>query len=154
MPQSPPPLDPTRLLELMRGQRDLYRRLGALGARQRTLVSGDQPEQLLSVLSERHALISALSQSNQELAPYRRSWETVYGGLNAAERKDVAALLAEINGLLHTILQADQEDSALLGARKQSMAQALQDLSGGQAANAAYGRAAGAAGGSSADLSG
>jgi flagellar biosynthesis/type III secretory pathway chaperone len=141
-----------RLIKLLRQQRDLYHSLHELSQRQRTLVCGDQPELLLRVLSERRRLVTRLAQINEQLAPCRQDWAGVYQGLSPECQQTAAGLLEEINRTLQSILRADQEDGALLSARKDSMAANLSGLGGGQAVNTAYGACAAEAG--SADLSG
>ena len=146
---------PQRLLSLLKQQRDLYRRLQELSERQRTLISGDRPELLLNILRDRQTLVSSLAAVNEELSPYRRNWQQVYDALPEATRQTASGLLEEINGMLQVILRADQEDQALLSARKQAVARSLSEVSGGRTANAAYARQSGKASGSgAADVTG
>ena len=154
MKSQPITLDPPRLLALLTQQRDYYRQLGALSQRQRSLVSGDRPELLLNLLRERQEVVTALARLNVELGPFRRNWDALYGALPAAERARTAELLHEINGLLRVILRTDQEDGALLAARKQAVAAELAGVTDGQAANAAYAQQAGAAAAPAADVMG
>jgi flagellar biosynthesis/type III secretory pathway chaperone len=133
-------LEPDRLIQLLEKQRELYLRLRELSDRQRALIAGDRPDQLLSILHDRQALVAALVQLNEELAPYRRNWEVVHAELPDGVRQRASALLEEINELLRNILRVDQEDGALLSARKQAVAQSLSEVSGGRTAHAAYGR--------------
>lgn len=132
------PPAPEKLLTLLKQQRDLYLRLQELSERQRSLISGDRPELLLNILRDRQTLVTALASVNQELSPYRRDWQSVYEALPEVTRHSVSELLEEINGMLQVILRADQEDQALLSARKQAVARSLSEVSGAQTANAAY----------------
>ncbi len=134
------PQHPERLLQLLREQRELYRRLRQLAEQQRGLISRDRPEALLNILRERQTLVASLARLNEQLAPFRRRWDGLYEGWPEEQRRQASALLQEINGLLRVILQTDQEDSALLSVRKQALGQRMQDISGGQAANSAYAR--------------
>ena len=147
--------DAARLIDLLGQQRDLYQRLRELSEQQRTLITGDKPEMLLNILRERQVLVSALARLNEQLAPFRRNWEGMYSGLPSDLRDQANTLLREINGLLRVILRTDQEDSALLSARKQVVGQQIGQLSGAQSANTAYARRS-AAGGTtrSADVTG
>ena len=129
---------PEGLIELLKEQRDLYRRLQELSLRQRRLIAGDRPELLLNVLRDRQTLVLAAAKINEQLSPYRRDWERICAALPEEVHRSAAGLLVEIDGLLQVILQADQEDQALLSARKQAAARSLSDVSGGRAANAAY----------------
>ncbi len=98
--------------------------------------------------------MSALARLNEQLGPFRRNWDPLYATLPEAERTRASALLQEINNLLRVILRTDQEDGALLSARKQTVAAEMANLAGGQRANAAYARQSGAAGPAAADLAG
>ncbi len=148
-------LDPNQLIRLLEQQRDVYHQLRELSSRQRSVLAGDQPEQLLSVLRQRQEHVATLAKLNEQLAPFRRNWEATYADLPDEHRARASTLLQEINGLLCVILRTDQEDGALLAARKQSVAAELSGISGGQSANLAYARQAGPARGSSAaDLAG
>jgi len=129
---------PENLIKLLKKQRDLYLRLRDLSARQRNLISGDRPELLLNILRDRQTLITALAKVNEQLSPYRRNWQSVCEALPEVTRHTVSSLLEEINGTLQAILMTDQEDQALLSARKQVVARSLNEVSGGRAANAAY----------------
>jgi hypothetical protein len=133
-------LDPRRLVALLTQQRDFYRRLRELSQKQRSLIAGDRPELLLTILRERQELVAALARLNNDLGPFRRNWDAMYAALPEAIRMEASQILQEINGLLRVILQTDQEDSALLSARKQAVAGDLAALSGGRAANTAYAR--------------
>jgi len=143
-------LDPKQLVTLLRQQRDLYVKLRDLSGKQRTMIAGDRPELLLSILRDRQDLVTSLARLNDKLAPFRRHWDAMYAALPENDRTLASSLLQEINGLLRAILRADQEDGALLSARKQGVAEGIQTLSGGQVANTAYARQAGPRKGSTA----
>lgn len=125
----------TALLTL---QRDLYLRLGELAQQQRALISADQPEVLLAVLSERQTIVNRLARLNEQIAPHRRNWDVTYAALDAAQRDTVTALLNEINGLLRTILSTDAEDQAHLAARRQQAGRELDGLNRRREATSAY----------------
>lgn len=146
--------NPEGLITLLRRQRDLYQRLADLSERQRSLISGDRPELLLNILHERQTLVTALASVNDQLSPFRRNWQNVYETLPEVTRHTASSLLDEINGMLQIILRTDQEDQALLSARKQAVARSLGDVAGGQAANSAYGRNRSRTGGGTADVTG
>lgn len=137
-------LDGGRLVELLTRQRDYYQSLRALSDKQRTLIASDRPEMLLSILRDRQDLITGLARLNDELGPYRRNWDAMYSALPEAQRRQASVLLHEINGLLRNILRADQEDGALLSAKKQAIRAEMSGAAGGQTANAAYARQAAA----------
>jgi hypothetical protein len=130
--------DSQRLIALLGEQRDLYQRLRQLSEQQRTLITGDRPELLLGILRDRQALVGALARLNEQLSPFRQNWDRMYADLAAEARDRVNGLLQEINRLLRVILRTDQEDTALLTARKQAAGQELAALNGGRSAHAAY----------------
>lgn len=134
-------VNPERLMKLLTEQRDLYRNLRELSARQRNLISGDRPELLLDVLSRRQTIVSRLAQINEQLTPFRGDWTGVYAQLPEETRTAASVLLNEINGMLQVILKDDQEDSALLSARKESVGAAIRATTGARAASVAYGAA-------------
>ncbi len=147
-------LDPSRLIALLERQRDLYVKLRELSDKQRKMIAGDRPELLLNILRDRQDLVTSLARLNDELAPFRRNWDAMYSALPEAHRAQASRLLEEINGLLRTILRTDQEDGALLSARKQSVAAEMAGISGGQTANAAYARQSGSGNPAGADMTG
>lgn len=132
--------DPDRLITLLTQQRDLYRDLRTLSEKQRQMISGDRPEKLLTILKNRQDLVTSLARLNEELGPYRRNWDAIYSALPEDQRTVASAMMHEISGLLRTILQTDQEDGALLAARKQAVGTELGQVGSSRAANAAYGR--------------
>ncbi len=146
-------LDAGHLIELLTKQRDLYRGLRDLSEKQRAMISGDRPELLLGILRDRQDLVTSLARLNEELGPYRRNWDATYSALPEAQRAQASEMLHEINDLLRKILRTDQEDGALLSARKQAVGAAIADTASGQAANSAYAKG-GTSGPSSADMTG
>ena len=85
-------VNPERLMKLLTEQRDLYRNLRELSARQRNLISGDRPELLLDVLSRRQTIVSRLAQINEQLTPFRGDWTGVYAQLPEETRTAASAL--------------------------------------------------------------
>jgi len=141
------------LIPLLKEQRDLYLKLKDLSDRQRDTIAGDRPEQVLNILRDRQQLVTALSKVNEKLSPIRRNWQEIYEQLPEVTRHTAQGLLNEINGMLQVILRTDQEDQALLSARKQAVARSLSSVADGRTANAAYARQTGVGGGS-ADIKG
>ncbi len=133
------PLAPERLVELLTEQRDLYRRLRALGTRQRAHITGDRGDHLLRTLEERAVLVNAVAERSEILGPYLRKWDSVYPSLPDGLRTQAAELLQEVTGLVGTILSSDEADGALLAARKRAIAEDLREVTDGRTAHAAYG---------------
>jgi hypothetical protein len=149
------PVEPDGLIALLKQQRDLYQKLRVLSDKQRSMIAGDRPALLLEILRERHDLVAALACLNEKLSPFRREWDANYAALPDERRQEASALLREINALLAGILRTDQEDEALLAARKQAIAADLAATTCGRTANAAYARqGSGASGPAAADITG
>lgn len=146
--------DANRLIELLSQQRDLYRSLQALSERQRTLISGDRPELLLNILRDRQDLVTSLAHLNEDLGPYRRNWDATYAALPENMRAQASEILHDINALLRAILRTDQEDGALLSARKESTATEMANNTGAQIANNAYAKQATTGKTNAADMTG
>jgi len=127
------------LIALLSEQRDIYLRLRTLSEQQRGLISSDRPDTLLQVLHDRQAMVARLARLNEQLAPFQGRWESGLAQLAPDVRARATALLDEIKSLLGHILKTDQEDSALLSARKQAVARELSETAGGRTVHAAYG---------------
>lgn len=131
-------IDSEMLIDLLEEQRDLYARLRDLSERQRSLITGDRPEALLDILRDRQSSVMALARINESLSPYRRDWEATYLRLDEPLRERVGGLLGEINAALQAILKSDQEDGALLAARKRTVGAAIENIADTRRVNAAY----------------
>lgn len=131
-------LNETRMVELLRHQQVLYRRLRQLSERQNLLVTREDPEALLQLLSERQRLVDGLVGLSAQLAPFREKWSEVYNSLSEPKRREVAELLEEANQSLGAILSSDSKDSATLTARKQGIAAELANYGAAGRATAAY----------------
>jgi len=130
------------MVALLKEQRTLFCRLRALTQRQRSLITQDDSDALLGVLSQRQQLVDGLIGISDRLAPYRSDWSTLYAELEEPVRQEVAGLLEETNAALHGILQSDRQDTAMLTARKQQIADSAATLDHGSRAGAAYGETA------------
>lgn len=132
-------LNEQRLIELLRHQQVLYRRLRQLADRQKALVIEDDTVSLIDVLAERQKLVDGLMGLSGKLAPYRAQWAEIYGNLEEATRQEVAKLLEEANQSLGAIISSDSRDSATLTARRHGMATELAECTAGGRVNSAYG---------------
>lgn len=126
------------LLALLTEQCALYAQLGQLAQGQRSLITGDRPEQLLGVLGERQRLIDRLEALGARMRPYQRDWRAVRGSLDESRGRRVDELVARANGLLSGILQADEADAELLAARKSEAGQGVGQVKAVRQARAAY----------------
>lgn len=135
-----------KLLSLMRMQRDLYRRLTELADQQRSLITGNQPSQLLEVLGDRQRLIDRLGTIAEQVKVLQGDWPALRSGMDAAMGEEVDQLIAEINQLLASILERDRADADLLSARRSETASAVKQAKANKAAGAAYAAAVGSTG--------
>lgn len=131
-------LNSTTLIALLTEQRSLYSQLGALAGTQRDLITAGEPEQLLSVLGERQKLVDRLDALGGRMKPYLERWTTFRATLAPVEVLRVDRLLGEVNTMLAGILEKDKADAQLLAARKSSTAKAIEAVSVGRQAGAAY----------------
>jgi hypothetical protein len=134
--------DSDDVLALLAEQRDLYADLDGLAQRQRALIAGDDPEDLLGVLSQRQTIVDRLGMLAKHLRPYQRTWREVRSRLSDEEGARADRLVLEVNRLLAGILDKDEADARLLAARREATAQAMGELKRSRAAGAAYAAAA------------
>ena len=132
-------LDSITLIALLTEQRSLYSQLGELAGTQRGLITGGEPEQLLSVLGERQKLVDRLDTLGGRMKPYLESWKAFRATLAPADALRVDRLLGEVNTMLAGILEKDKADAQLLAARKSATGKAMEAVSVGRQAEAAYG---------------
>ena len=130
---------PGALLEALRLQRSLFVTLRELSAEQRSLIARNNGESLLTLLGRRQQVIDELAQLDAVLAGFRRDWPARYGGLNAADRVRVDALLAEINEALTAIMDMDREDAEALARQTENIGKTLREAPKRRAVHAAYG---------------
>ncbi len=131
-------VDTAQLVPLLEKQRSVFGRLRFLADRQNALVVQDDTRPLIALLAERQHLVDELVGINEQLAPYRRQWTTIYTALREPARRHVAELLEEANGSLSSIVQCDSRDTATLNARRQDLAGRLCAAQNKAAAGAAY----------------
>jgi len=137
--QANPAQQVRQLLDRLQQQRDLYRQLKLLSGSQAQCIREGSAEQLLGVLSERQAVIDALSTSNAELAPYREKWEALSGSVDPGMREQVREVLAQIEGMLNEIVEQDDRDRAELQGVQAQIGQQLNQVNQAGRAIRAYG---------------
>ena len=91
------------------------------------------------MLALRQKLIDQLSALNNELQPYRTSWEQLYASLNEHDRQRVGELLRDAQSLLQRIVEQDERDRGKLEQWQSKVGHELKRI--GDAGNAlqAYG---------------
>lgn len=128
----------SEIAALLSTQRDLYLQLSQLTEQQRGLITGDEPEQLLTLLAQRQQIIDQLQAVSARLRPYQANWRQVRGRLGEDESRQIDGLVGEINALLADIMKQDETDTALLSARKGETHRAIGTLQTGRQASRAY----------------
>lgn len=131
-------LNESRLIELLTHQRSLYRKLKMLAERQQALVTRDDTEALLKLLSERQKLVDGLVKLNEQIAPYRQEWSNFFGALSTEKRDEISDLLEEVNASLGAILKNDARDTAVMNVRRERVSSDIGHVDGGRRATAAY----------------
>ena len=135
--------DASELIALLSEKRDLCVQLGELADSQRSLITGDDPERLLSVLGDRQKILDQMGVLKARLEPYQQNWHEVRSQLTENQGQQVDQLVSEVNTLLSAILAKDEADTQLLAARKSSTSKAMAELKTGRQAGVAYAAADG-----------
>ncbi len=122
------------LLGLLTRQRDLYTELGALASQQASLIADGKTEALLTVLSKRQCLIEELGQINDNIGPYRGRIPEIAEALPEASREKLRDLVDQVQALLKSIIEQDEQD-------RMKLEQAKAHVGGQLASNARTGMA-------------
>ena len=120
-----PPATPEEILPLLREQIPLYTKLESYALRQRSLITGDDGNALLSLLANRQRISADLARVASRLEPVRREWARYRGQFTPAQRDEADRLLTEIHKRLKRVIENDEQDARLLAARKQATADTL-----------------------------
>ena len=107
-------------------------------ARRQRLITGNRPEQLLTVLADRQTLLDELHQLAERMRPYQERWPDLRATLHQGKVDEIDRLLKEVNQLLRGILEKDKADAQLLAAQKQTTGAAIASCKAGRKAETAY----------------
>lgn len=135
-----------RLRGALDRQYELYERLDALSREQSGLVRADDTRALLGVLAERQTVIDQITRVNEEIEPFRRSWDRLTPLLSDDERATLSERLDALAELIEQITRRDDADRAALEQRRTDVAKELGVVSRGRGALAAYGGRPGTSG--------
>ncbi len=130
--------DPNHLLELLRSQLALARRLQDLSRRQRTLVTRQDAAPLLALLAERQELMNEMGAAARRLAPVQEYWRERPQIFPADIRPEAEQLFDQVAETFQGVLRTDAEDSRILAARKVRTKEELQANQVGRQACTAY----------------
>ena len=137
-------IDSSSLIDLLSQQRDLYGQLQALTERQTTFIEDGQTEKLLSVLAERQGLVDRLSEINEQLTPFRQSWDRICDSLTEGDRQKLRGLLEDLETRVADILERDRKAQMQLHAAQEAIDVQLAKVSRtGQAMHAYHGGTSG-----------
>ena len=126
------------LLDRLTQQRDLYEQLKLLSAQQTKLIAEARTEQLLGVLSERQRLVDRIGTLSQEIAPYRQHWPQLSKQIDEQDRQRVNGLIEQVETLLQSIVEQDDQDRARLLEARQKVAGEMEQVRQGSRALNAY----------------
>ncbi|MCC6681690.1 MAG: flagellar export chaperone FlgN [Phycisphaeraceae bacterium] len=118
-------VSPQQMLPLLQQQRDGYVQLLEIGRDQSQLIQDGQPEQLLTLLSQRQKLIDDLARLGRRVAAVQDRWRQVSDQLDGAHTQQVRSLVAQVEQLLSQIIAQDEKDRAQLEAAHKQTAQQL-----------------------------
>ncbi len=124
-PTTDPAWTPDAILTLLKEQCSLYERLRAAASRQRVLITGGDPNSLLSLLADRQKLSAKLTDVARQLQPVRSAWENYRQRFTDPQAAEAERLLEAIRGHLRDVIESDEQDAKLLSARKQATGAAL-----------------------------
>jgi hypothetical protein len=127
-----------RMLELLKRQHLYFQELEKLSQSQRMLIKAQQSEDLLHILGKRQRLVEEIGQIHQQTAEYRADWPNFKYVLPDHLRTGISELLAQLQTMLNTIIEQDQQDCQELGAAKQQISSELQQAGRAKAAATSY----------------
>jgi hypothetical protein len=120
-------------------QEELFGRLDALSRKQADLISADETDNLLRLLTERQVVIDQIAETNIILEPFRVRWDAFLADLPEINRQRVRTRLDAVAQLAGAIAQRDEHDRRKLQSRRDAMAVELTKVASGRGAVAAYG---------------
>lgn len=123
---------------LLAEQAELLAVLDGLSRRQRSLIAGDAPEDLLTLMDERQHIVDRLESLTTRLTPMHTRWSEGARTISQGQRSDIEARLKSLASLAREIAARDASDQELIARRKQEIAQELASTSGNQKAMHAY----------------
>lgn len=127
-----------QLIDMLTRQRDLYRSLDGLSGKQQQIIATGQAEQLLAVLSERQVIVDQLTKINQDLAPLRGRMTEIADATTDVKRQSLRTLVDQVQAMLESIIERDEEDRQTLEASKAQVGQELAKVTTAPAAINAY----------------
>jgi hypothetical protein len=127
-----------QLTDLIRKKHQVLVQLRDFGRRQAELVSGGEIGALLKLLAAKQKLIAGLQTLESELKPYylqdpeTRTWRS------PADRAECATMANDCNALLEEIVALERQGAEQMDARKNDVAQQLQQVHSAAHVRGAY----------------
>lgn len=123
---------------LLAEQAELLSALDGLSRRQRSLIAGEAPEELVALMDERQHIVDRLESLTTRMTPMHTRWSEGARALSQGQRSDIETRLKSLASLAREIAARDASDQELIARRKQEIAQELASTSGNQKAMHAY----------------
>ncbi len=123
---------------LLGEQWELLRGLDGLSRRQRELIAGDSPDELLALMEERQEIVDRLEAITAKLEPMQTRWREGHAEVVALLRQEIEGRLRDLASLAREIAARDAQDQRLLAERKRGIAEELASMAGSQRAMHAY----------------
>jgi hypothetical protein len=130
------------VLPALRRQLDCYQRLAKLANIQHDHVQNSRTEELLTVLSQRQALLEEMAGLEKIITPAKRNWKEYADGLPGDQRAEAETLVGETRRLLEDIAAADRDDTIVLQQRKFNLGRGINQAVAARKFNGAYAKAA------------
>lgn len=132
-----------RLVRLMQEQVALACRLDQLSRRQSAEVARSEPEAVLATLAERDPVVARMATIAAELEPFLRApsggGAAPVAALDGSARREIDALLTELETLVDTVNRRDTADQMALERHRREVAAELAGVASARGAVAAYG---------------
>lgn len=123
---------------LLAEQSELLTALDTLSRRQRLLIAGEAPEELLALMDERQHIVDRLESLTERLHPMQTRWTEGARTISQGQRSEIESRLKSLASLAREIAARDLSDQELIARRKQEIAQEIASTSGNQKAMHAY----------------
>jgi len=125
-------------LKLFLDRRDLFQNLLDLSKRQHELIEQEKFSELFELLSCKQQILNRLDVLSTGQQPVWHSWREDRDQLDPAIRADCEAALAETEGILKQLLNAEGESTNLLVRRRDDTRRQLEAIAQGNRVHEAY----------------
>lgn len=127
-----------RLDHVLRRLEELYASLETLSAGQAALIEADDAPRLLTVLTDRQAIISQLQQAHEEFSPFEKQWNELLSAVETSRRQEFAKRIDAMSSTIEQIASRDEADRSALNSRRVQVADRLGEVTKSRSAISAY----------------